>query len=137
MAITYSETFRETMARGPMGGTPPAVPATYDIGLFAGDPNNGGVECTGVGYARLSGVANDLTTWALVPGTNNRTYRNAIPFEWSAAVGSGWGTPNYVCFFTPGTSQILWAISIDNATPLATGEAARILAGGLTAQLLN
>lgn len=137
MALSYSDATRLSLATALMGGVTHTPPATYDLALFSGDPNNGGVECTGTGYARIAGVDNDNVTWTVVSGTNNKTHRNLIDFIWSASVGTGWGTPNWVCFFQAGTNTKIFAVSIDNAVALITGDPARLLAGSLTVQFLN
>lgn len=136
MALSFAETFREDIAEILFGGVDVVAPTDYDLGLFTGDPNNGGVECTGTGYARIP-VTNEAASWAAVAGTFHRSWRNDIDWIWTAAAGAGWGTPNWVCFYVQGTSVILFAMEMNNAIAVQTGDPVRILAGDMMVQFLN
>ena len=134
MAFSYSETARQALATTYFGGAALTVPSSYDLALFTGDPNNGGVECTGTGYARIA-LTNNGTNWVVVTGTNYKTYRNGTDWIWTASAGAGWGIPNWVGLYNGGT--LLMGMEISNATPVLTGEAMRILANGMQVQFLN
>lgn len=136
-ALSYAEPYRLSRQQTLLGGIALTPPSSYDLGLFTGDPNNGGVECTGTGYARLTGITNDTTNFVVIPGTLSKSYRSGIDWQWSAAAGAGWGTPNWVCFFVASTSTKVFAAQLDNATPIATGDPVRILAGEAVFQTLN
>jgi hypothetical protein len=137
MAASYSETVRLALARTLFGGTAYTPPSSYDLALFTGDPNAGGVECTGTGYARITSVANNSTNFALVSGTTSRNYKNGIDWQWTLSAGAGWGTPNWVCMFEAGTSNKILGLQIDNASAVGSGQPMRILAGEMLVQILN
>ncbi|MES2707126.1 MAG: hypothetical protein V4726_11050 [Verrucomicrobiota bacterium] len=136
MAISYSEATRLAIGKALMGGDVWTPPASYDLGLFTGDPNNGGVECTGTGYARIP-LANDGTHWGVVAGSFSKTFRNLTDWVFTAAAGAGWGQPNWICLFEAGGSDKVWAFQIDNASPVGAGDPFKVNTGGVTFQFLN
>lgn len=136
MAISYSEPTRLAIGKALMGGDSFVPPASYDVGLFTGDPNDGGVECTGTGYARIT-IPNDGTAWSIVSGTFSKTFRNATDWVFTASAGAGWGAPNWVCLYETGGSTKVFAFQLSNAANVPTGDPFKINTGGVVFQFLN
>lgn len=136
MPISYSESTRQAIGDALMGGAPWTPPTSYDLGLFTGDPNGSGVECTGTGYARIT-IPNDGTSWGAVTGTFHKTYRNLTDWVFTSSAGSGWGQPNWLCIFEEGTNNKIFAFQIDNAVLVSTGDPFRFNIGAVLMQFLN
>ena len=116
-----------------LGGVSYTPPATYSLALCTGDPNAGGVECSGTGYARIN-LTNNTTNWVTVGGTNYRAFQNGTNWLWSSSAGAGWGSPNWVAFYVSGV--LYMGMEIGNASPILTGDIVQLSAAAMLAQIL-
>jgi hypothetical protein len=139
MGTSYSETARIAQTAPFFGGAINDGPANYSVGLFTGDPNSTtspGVECTGVGYARIP-MVNDAAAWVVAPGSQSRIWRLGVDLIWTASAGVGWGRPDWVCFFDAATGLKIFAVNIDNPITVDAGQPMRVLTGQMTHEVLN
>lgn len=134
-ALQFSDALCQDLNETLFGGVAFTPPAAYDLALFIGNPLDGGVECSGAGYARIT-VDNDDTTWQFGPSGHAQVF-NAIDFEWTASAGAGWGAPNWIGFYTAGGGVCHFAVELDNSEEILPGEPVRVPAGGLSVTQMN
>lgn len=107
-----------------------SVPANFELALSTSAPNDDGTnvtEPTGNGYARITGLANNLTTW-LAAASGQKV--NDILFQFPAATGP-WGTITHWVLYDQATADYVISGVVSPPKTIDDGDIFKFLVGDI------
>lgn len=108
-----------------------SVPANFELALSTSTPNDDGTNVTepvGNGYARISGIANNLTTWLAAAGPGNKV--NDILLAFPTASGP-WGTITHWVLYDQATADYVISGIVSPPKTVDAGDIFKFLVGDL------
>ena len=126
--MNLTDSFRNRVAAGLLGGTAIPLAPTYWLSLHTGTPNSGN-ELTAAGYARVA-ITNDGSHFAATGNVGERANVSAVTFP---QAGENWPAATYFALHEHATdfAHVVGGAALSPSLTVSNGDVGEFAAGAL------